>query len=139
MTSLDPGLAVNVFWRHLSADLYDSKDVYGNKDPLPVMQAMQQLQKALSLLDKLPHEYSHFYQKMMINKISRHLANCGVCKCSHHLGESERDDCNKRERDNCIESERDGCNKSERDGDFTRSMANCQQSTFDCVSRSNSK
>ena len=35
MTSLDFSVAVNIFWRNLERDLYDQKDPYGNKDPLP--------------------------------------------------------------------------------------------------------
>ena len=35
MTALDFSVAVNVFWRNLPRELYDKKDPYGNKDPLP--------------------------------------------------------------------------------------------------------
>lgn len=35
MTSLDFSVAVNVFWRNLGPEVYDKKDPYGNKDPLP--------------------------------------------------------------------------------------------------------
>ena len=36
VVSLDFSVAVNVFWRRLAPDMYDAKDTYGNKDPLPV-------------------------------------------------------------------------------------------------------
>jgi len=39
MTSLNFSVAVNVFWRNLKRDLYDQKDPYGNKDPLPASKA----------------------------------------------------------------------------------------------------
>lgn len=35
MTALDFSVSVNVFWRNLDPELYDKKDPYGNKDPLP--------------------------------------------------------------------------------------------------------
>lgn len=35
VTSIDFSVAVNVFWRNLPAQVYDKKDPYGNKDPLP--------------------------------------------------------------------------------------------------------
>lgn len=35
MTSLDFSVAINVFWRNLIPDVYDKKDPYGNKDPIP--------------------------------------------------------------------------------------------------------
>lgn len=35
MTSLNFSVSVNVFWRNLDQELYDKKDPYGNKDPLP--------------------------------------------------------------------------------------------------------
>lgn len=40
MTSLDFSVAVNVFWRNLNPDVYDKKDPYGNKDPLPASKVM---------------------------------------------------------------------------------------------------
>lgn len=33
VTALEFGVAVNVFWRHLGEEFYDSKDTYGNRDP----------------------------------------------------------------------------------------------------------
>jgi hypothetical protein len=39
VVSLDFSVAVNVFWRSLPKEMYDPKDTYGNKDPLPVNRA----------------------------------------------------------------------------------------------------
>ena len=39
--SLEFGIAVNVFWRHLEEKFYDHKDTYGNKDLVPGSRAMQ--------------------------------------------------------------------------------------------------
>ncbi|XP_013388936.1 tRNA wybutosine-synthesizing protein 5 [Lingula anatina] len=67
--SLDFAISVNVFWKHLEEHLYDSKDTYGNKDPLPVGRAMQILDRALKTLKELPEEYQDFYARMMVSKI----------------------------------------------------------------------
>jgi len=67
--SIDFGVAINIFWRHLSAEMYDPKDVYGNRDPLPASRAMQSLDKNLQTLEKLPEEYRDFYARRMIARI----------------------------------------------------------------------
>ncbi|XP_002737984.1 tRNA wybutosine-synthesizing protein 5-like, partial [Saccoglossus kowalevskii] len=78
MTSLDFGIAVNVFWRHLNDSFYDKKDVYSNKDPVIATRASQILDRALKTLDELPEEYRDFYARKMVTKIqtkcySKHL------------------------------------------------------------------
>ena len=40
MTSLDFSVAVNVFWRNLGTEVYDKKDPYGNKDPVPASKVL---------------------------------------------------------------------------------------------------
>jgi len=68
--SLDFGVAINIFWRHLRPDCYDPKDVYGNRDPVPATRALQSLDKSLQTLDeKLPKEYRDFYARRMIARI----------------------------------------------------------------------
>ncbi|PIK34967.1 hypothetical protein BSL78_28202 [Apostichopus japonicus] len=67
----DFSISVNVFWKHLSSDLYDPKDPYGNKDPIPAGQALQGLRRALKLLDKLPDEYKDFYGRRMVLEIEQ--------------------------------------------------------------------
>ena len=67
----DISIAVNMFWRHLDDHCYDSKDVYGNKDPPQVQKAHQMLERALSSLKELPAEYQDFYGRCMIAKIQR--------------------------------------------------------------------
>ena len=65
----DFGVAINIFWRHLPADAYDPKDVYGNRDPVPAARVLQSLDKNLQTLDKLPDEYRDFYARRMIARI----------------------------------------------------------------------
>lgn len=74
VTALDFALAVNVFWRHLPKELYDSKDPYGNKDPLPAQRALQMVDKALKLLDALPDDHKQFYCLKLISAIEKKLS-----------------------------------------------------------------
>ncbi|XP_031562148.1 tRNA wybutosine-synthesizing protein 5-like [Actinia tenebrosa] len=67
--SIDFGVAVNVFWRHLDVGLYDKKDIYGNKDLLPATQAMQMADKLIKQLDQLPQDYRDFYARRIACKL----------------------------------------------------------------------
>ena len=67
--ALDFGIAVNVFWKHLEDKMYDTKDVYGNKDPLPASRAFQILDRALKTLEELPEGYRDFYARRLIARI----------------------------------------------------------------------
>lgn len=67
--SLQFGVAVNVFWRHLDAGFYDSKDTYGNKDLAPAARAMQIMDRAIKALEELPEEYKDFYARRLVCKI----------------------------------------------------------------------
>lgn len=63
------GVAVNVFWKHLPDNLYDSKDTYGNKDLVPAQRAMQILDGAIKTLESLPEEYKDFYARRLVLRI----------------------------------------------------------------------
>uniref|UniRef100_A0A183J8V4 P4Hc domain-containing protein n=1 Tax=Soboliphyme baturini TaxID=241478 RepID=A0A183J8V4_9BILA len=52
---------VNVFWRHLDADNYNSKDLYGNHDLVLASKAFSSLRHVISSLDALPSPYREFY------------------------------------------------------------------------------
>lgn len=69
ITSLEFGVAVNMFWRHLPRDLYDNKDPYGNKDPLPAQRAIQTVEKAVKLINELPDTYKDFYARRLVSNI----------------------------------------------------------------------
>lgn len=69
-------VSVNVFWKNLAEGMYDPKDVYGNKDPVPVNRAMQGLDKALGALGSLPEDYRDFYSRMMISRIQEKMLTC---------------------------------------------------------------
>jgi len=67
--NVEAGVAVNVFWRHLSQDQYDTTDVYGNKDLVAATRAGQIVDRSLKLLDSLPEEYRDFYARKLISRI----------------------------------------------------------------------
>ena len=69
VVSLDFSVAVNVFWKHLPPEFFDSKDTYGNRDPPQVQRAMQIMERAIKALSELPPEYKDFYGRCMINRI----------------------------------------------------------------------
>ena len=69
--SIDFCVAVNMFWRHLEPQFYDSKDVYGNKDPLHAQRASQIMEKALAALGELPDDYQDFYGRCLIARIQQ--------------------------------------------------------------------
>ena len=74
MTYEDFGVAVNVFWKHLDAGLYDNKDPYGNKDLLPVQRASQIMDRAVKALQELPPEYRDFYASALCEHFKTKLA-----------------------------------------------------------------
>ena len=69
VVSLEFGVAVNVFWRNLDQKLYDTRDTYGNKDPLPAQRAQQALDRALKALEELPDDYRDFYARRLVSRI----------------------------------------------------------------------
>lgn len=72
MLALDFGVAVNVFWKNLEDEkMYDPKDLYGNKDPLPAAKALRMLDNVLRQLDDLPEEYKDFYGRLLISKTAK--------------------------------------------------------------------
>jgi len=71
VTAIDFGIAVNVFWKNLETNLYDTKDPYGNKDLVPAARSMDILSRALKALNELPEEYKDFYARKMIAKIEK--------------------------------------------------------------------
>ena len=69
VVSLDFSAAVNVFWKNLDAPLYDTRDTYGNKDPLPAQRAQQSVDRALKALEELPEDYRDFYARQLVSRI----------------------------------------------------------------------
>lgn len=61
VTALEFGVAVNIFWKHLGEEFYDTKDTYGNRDPPQVQRALQVVERAVKLLSELPEDYKQFY------------------------------------------------------------------------------
>lgn len=63
------GVAVNIFWKHLPSECYDTTDTYGNNEPLAASRALQILDRALKTLAELPEEYRDFYGRQMVLRI----------------------------------------------------------------------
>ncbi|XP_021053648.1 tRNA wybutosine-synthesizing protein 5 isoform X1 [Mus pahari] len=63
------GVGVNIFWKHLPSECYDTTDTYGNKDPVAASRAVQILDRALKILAELPEEYRDFYARQMVLRI----------------------------------------------------------------------
>ena len=57
----EPSVAVNVFWRSLADDEYDTKDIYGNKDLRAGKDAVDSARRAGEGLRHLPEPYKTFY------------------------------------------------------------------------------
>ena len=68
-----PSIAVNVFYRHLPTEMYPSKDLYGNADPVPAAEAMKLIDSAMESLKKLPHDYKVFYAGVASSQLENHL------------------------------------------------------------------
>lgn len=68
-------IGVNVFWKHLSEDFYDSKDIYGNKDLVCAQRAILFAQKSIKELNLMPLEYKEFYSKRIIQILQDNLKN----------------------------------------------------------------
>ncbi|XP_052234433.1 tRNA wybutosine-synthesizing protein 5-like isoform X1 [Dreissena polymorpha] len=75
--SLEFGVAVNVFWKHLDDNMYDTKDTYGNKDLLPATRAFQITDRAIKALEEMPAEYRDFYARRLISRIEQKAVNHG--------------------------------------------------------------
>lgn len=67
-----PGVAVNVFWKHLADVHYGAKDLYGNRDPLLAEEAMALALRARDVLrsakddgSTLPDDFVTFYSAYM--------------------------------------------------------------------------
>lgn len=69
VVALEFGIAVNIFWKHLGPEFYDSKDTYGNRDPPQVQRAVQIVDRALKALEELPDEYRDFYARCLVARI----------------------------------------------------------------------
>ncbi len=74
VAALEFGVAVNVFWKHLSDEFYDSKDTYGNRDPPQVQRAMQVVERAAKMLKELPSsECKQFYSHRLLAHLQEKL------------------------------------------------------------------
>ena len=68
-----PSIALNVFHRHLSAEQYPAKDLYGNADPTAAALAAKNIDAAMEAMKTLPHDYRVFYAGVHAARLENHL------------------------------------------------------------------
>ena len=68
-----PSIALNVFYRHLSAEQYPAKDLYGNADPTAATLAARNIDAAMEAMKALPHDYRVFYAGVHAARLENHL------------------------------------------------------------------
>lgn len=73
VVTLSPSVSVNIFYRHLAAQQYDPKDLYGNKDLLVAQKACASADSLLEQLQAVPEAYREFYTRMIIEKLKSTL------------------------------------------------------------------
>lgn len=58
----EPSLAINIFWKEESESLYDTKDLFGNRDLIPFTRATDKLAATIKeMIKELPERYMEFY------------------------------------------------------------------------------
>ncbi|PRP80652.1 leucine carboxyl methyltransferase 2-like [Planoprotostelium fungivorum] len=70
----EPCAAVNVFWKHLSDEHYEKKDLYGNKDIISGTRAEKEGEALIGMLKKIPEHYREFHARRIIDNIKRELS-----------------------------------------------------------------
>lgn len=72
VTSNTFSVGVNIFWPSPQLiGLYDKKDVYGNKDPIPAASAVASVEKCIQNLRQLPEKYRKFYALLLMGKLQQ--------------------------------------------------------------------
>lgn len=71
--SEDFSVSVNIFFRRLSKDIYDPRDLYGNRDPMIVQHATKQISLVTQNLSTLPPDFRQFYVKRLLRQLE-----CGL-------------------------------------------------------------
>lgn len=71
--TLSPSYGLNLFFRHLAPDMYQSSDLYGNRDLVPAQKAHKSMQAALEQLAELPEPYRRFFLTKLILEMKRSL------------------------------------------------------------------
>ena len=69
----EASVAVNVFWRDLTNDEYDAKDIYGNKDIVSGKEACELALRAGDAMKELPEPYKSFYARRAIRALANQV------------------------------------------------------------------
>lgn len=65
----EASISINIFFHHISQSLHDKKDLYGNREPLPVQEADKFLEGVIDKLDSLPSNFKNFYGHRLCRKL----------------------------------------------------------------------
>jgi tRNA wybutosine-synthesizing protein 5 len=73
--TLSPSISINQFFKSLTLDhnLYQKKDLYGNKDLIPAEKSIEMVMKACQNLSSLPPDYYDFYLKKLLDVVESHI------------------------------------------------------------------
>eukprot|EP00050_Salpingoeca_kvevrii_P011409 m.15146 g.15146 ORF g.15146 m.15146 type:complete len:1016 (-) comp3415_c0_seq2:71-3118(-) len=70
---LTPCISLNFFFRHLEPEMYQRKDLYGNKDLVPAAKALDAVEAQCAPLASLPPYYRDFYVRCAKARLQRVL------------------------------------------------------------------
>lgn len=65
----DSSISINMFFHHISQPLHDKKDLYGNREPLPVQEADKLVEGIIGKLESLPSNFKNFYGRRICRKL----------------------------------------------------------------------
>lgn len=71
--TLSPCYGLNFFFRHLPIEMYQTNDLYGNRDPVPAQKAHKNVQNAMDQLAELPEGYRRFFLSKLILELKKSL------------------------------------------------------------------
>ncbi len=66
-------IAVNVFFRNLSAGYALGRDVYGNRDLQAYEKGRQDIAKIIRAFDSLPHDIRNFYLQRLVDELEQKI------------------------------------------------------------------
>lgn len=69
VTSDSFSVAVNLFFRHLPTEIYDRRDLYGNRDPVPVQEAAKKIDAIVEQISNLPADFQSFYGRRLVSQL----------------------------------------------------------------------
>ncbi|GMH40346.1 hypothetical protein BSKO_08250 [Bryopsis sp. KO-2023] len=75
--SEDFSVSINIFFHYADRSLHDRKDLYGNREPLPVQEAEKLVEQALGKMKGLPTSFKKFYGGRLLRKMEQGVLGGG--------------------------------------------------------------